>query len=68
MKMKENLKMKKSDSAEFMTLLKQDQMLEAKKVFEKAMNARIVSTVTEFRKEVAKNFFNKTENGHQTAS
>jgi hypothetical protein len=65
--MKEKLKMK-SDSAEFLKLVKQNEMLEAKKVFEQSMNSKVVSTITEFRKEVAKNFFNKTENGHQKTS
>lgn len=44
---------------EFTKLIIDNKMLDAKKVFEKTMQEKMLKIVSETRKEVAKNLFNK---------
>jgi hypothetical protein len=46
-------------SKQFYTLVQQNKLSDAKKVFEAAMQSKQVDTVSALRKEVAKAFFNK---------
>ena len=54
-----NTEVKKS----FVDCIKNDRMLEAKKIFETAIMEKVNAKVSIMRQEVAKQFFNKTNNG-----
>lgn len=51
--------MSSEKAKQFVELVKENKMVDAKKVFERTMQLKVVDTVTKLRKEVASKFFNK---------
>jgi len=50
----------KNDNLEFMHRVMKNEVVEAKKIFEKALASKIAVKVSELRQRVAKEYFNKS--------